>query len=147
MDIERLLKRVKTGDSGALRTLYDTYTPLMREICATITKADAGTIDDLVQESFILAYYSLDQLRETSKFKSWITAITRNVALKHVERDSKMKFVSFSAVNADVTATNVPTADSVLSEKEIQELINKLPAGYGKVLRMTLDGFSPTSLT
>lgn len=142
MDIERLLKRVKTGDSGALRTLYDTYTPLMREICATITKADAATIDDLVQESFILAYYSLDQLREASKFKSWITAITRNVALKHVERDSKMKFVSFSAVNADVTATNVPTADSVLSEKEIQELINKLPAGYGKVLRMTLDGFS-----
>lgn len=142
MDIERLLKRVKTGDSGALRTLYDTYTPLMREICATITKADAATIDDLVQESFILAYYSLDQLREASKFKSWITAITRNVALKHVERDSKIKFVSFSAVNADVTATNVPTADSVLSEKEIQELINKLPAGYGKVLRMTLDGFS-----
>lgn len=142
MDIERLLKRVKTGDSGALRTLYDTYTPLMREICATITKADAATIDDLVQESFILAYYSFDQLREASKFKSWITAITRNVALKHVERDSKMKFVSFSAVNADVTATNVPTADSVLSEKEIQELINKLPAGYGKVLRMTLDGFS-----
>lgn len=142
MDIERLLKRVKTGDSGALRTLYDTYTPLMREICATITKADAATIDDLVQESFILAYYSLDQLREASKFKSWITAITRNVALKHVERDSKMKFVSFSTVNADVTATNVPTADSVLSEKEIQELINKLPAGYGKVLRMTLDGFS-----
>lgn len=142
MDIERLLKRVKTGDSGALRTLYDTYTPLMRKICATITKADAATIDDLVQESFILAYYSLDQLREASKFKSWITAITRNVALKHVERDSKMKFVSFSAVNADVTATNVPTADSVLSEKEIQELINKLPAGYGKVLHMTLDGFS-----
>lgn len=142
MDTERLLKRVKTGDSGALRTLYDTYTPLMREICSTITKADASTIDDLVQESFILAYYSLDQLREASKFKSWITAITRNVALKHVERDSKMKFVSFSAVNADVTATNVPTADSVLSEKEIQELINKLPAGYGKVLRMTLDGFS-----
>lgn len=142
MDIERLLKRVKTGDPGALRTLYDTYTPLMREICATITKADAATIDDLVQESFILAYYSLDQLREASKFKSWITAITRNVALNHVERDSKMKFVSFSAVNADVTATNVPTADSVLSEKEIQELINKLPAGYGKVLRMTLDGFS-----
>lgn len=137
-----MLKRVKTGDSGALRTLYDTYTPLMREICATITKADAATIDDLVQESFILAYYSLDQLREASKFKSWITAITRNVALKHVERDSKMKFVSFSTVNADVTATNVPTADSVLSEKEIQELINKLPAGYGKVLRMTLDGFS-----
>ncbi len=137
-----MLKRVKTGDSGALRTLYDTYTPLMREICATITKADAATIDDLVQESFILAYYSFDQLREASKFKSWITAITRNVALKHVERDSKMKFVSFSAVNADVTATNVPTADSVLSEKEIQELINKLPAGYGKVLRMTLDGFS-----
>lgn len=137
-----MLKRVKTGDSGALRTLYDTYTPLMREICATITKADAATIDDLVQESFILAYYSLDQLREASKFKSWITAITRNVALKHVERGSKMKFVSFSAVNADVTATNVPTADSVLSEKEIQELINKLPAGYGKVLRMTLDGFS-----
>ena len=142
MDIERLLKRVKTGDTGALRTLYDTYTPLMREICASITKADAATIDDLVQESFILAYYSLDQLREASKFKSWITAITRNVALKHVERDSKIKFVSFPAVDANITATDVPTADSALNEKEIQELINKLPAGYGKVLRMSLEGFS-----
>lgn len=142
MDIERLLKRVKTGDTGALRMLYDTYTPLMREICASITKADAATIDDLVQESFILAYYSLDQLREASKFKSWITAITRNVALKHVERDSKMKFVSFSAINTNVTATDVSTADSALSEKEIQELINKLPAGYGKVLRMSIEGFS-----
>lgn len=142
MDIERLLKRVKTGDSGALRTLYDTYTPLMRKICATITKADAATIDDLVQESFILAYYSLDQLREASKFKSWITAITRNVALKHVERNAKMKLIPFSALHDDATATDTPMADSMLSEKEIQELINKLPKGYGKVLRMTLEGFS-----
>lgn len=98
-----MLKRVKTGDSGALRTLYDTYTPLMRKICATITKADAATIDDLVQESFILAYYSLDQLREASKFKSWITAITRNVALKHVERNAKMKLIPFSALHDDAT--------------------------------------------
>lgn len=78
-----------------MRTLYDTYTPLMREVCANITKADAATIDDLVQESFILAYYSLGQLREASKFKSWLTAITRNVALKHLERKAKMKFVPF----------------------------------------------------
>ena len=142
MDIERLLKQVKTGDTAALRTLYDTYTPLMREVCASITKADAATIDDLVQDSFILAYYSLDQLREASKFKSWITAITRNVALKHLERNAKMKFVPFSALHDDATATDTPMADSMLSEKEIQELINKLPTGYGKVLRMTLEGFS-----
>lgn len=142
MDIERLLKQVKTGDRAALRTLYDTYTPLMREVCANITKADAAIIDDLVQESFILAYYSLGQLREASKFKSWLTAITRNVALKHLERKAKMKLVPFSALNDDTAAADTPMADSMLSEKELQELINKLPTGYGKVFRMTLEGFS-----
>lgn len=142
MDIERLLKQVKTGDRAALRTLYDTYTPLMREVCANITKADAAIIDDLVQESFILAYYSLGQLREASKFKSWLTAITRNVALKHLERKAKMKFVPFSALNYDTAAADTPMADSMLSEKELQELINKLPTGYGTVFRMTLEGFS-----
>lgn len=35
----------------------------MRNACIKITQEDEDTVDDLVQESFIRAYYSLEKLR------------------------------------------------------------------------------------
>ena len=41
----------------------------MRGICISITKEDEDTINDLVQDAFILTYNSLGKLKDNSKFK------------------------------------------------------------------------------
>ena len=63
MDIEELIERIKEGDNAALRTLYETYSPMMRNVCVNITNEDEDMVNDLVQVAFIRAYNSLSQLR------------------------------------------------------------------------------------
>lgn len=58
MDIEELIGRIKEGDNVALETLYETYAPMMRNVCVNITNEDEDVVNDLVQMAFIRAYYS-----------------------------------------------------------------------------------------
>lgn len=59
MDIEETIKRVKTGDTTALKELIETYSPMLRKVCFNITHEDEDTLNDLVQVAFIRAYYIL----------------------------------------------------------------------------------------
>lgn len=67
MKIEKLLEKVKAGDTDALKIIYERYSPMMRSICFSITKEDEDTINDLVQEAFVLTYYSLSKLGSVRK--------------------------------------------------------------------------------
>lgn len=37
MDIEEIIKRVRTGDTTALKKLIETYSPMLRKVCFNIT--------------------------------------------------------------------------------------------------------------
>ena len=144
MKIEKLLEKVKAGDTDALNIIYERYSPMMRSICFSITKEDEDTINDLVQDAFVLTYYSLSKLKDNSKFKEWCAAITKNTALKHLEKKSKLQTISFSSImDEELEVEGALQTDSLLHENDILELINSLPTGYGKVFRMSvIEGFS-----
>lgn len=143
MKIEKLIERVKAGDTDALKTVYEAYSQRMRNACIRITQEDEDTVDDLVQESFIRAYYSLEKLKDASKFGEWIVAITKNVSLRYLERKRKIQVLSFSEIGDGFDVESSYTSDSKLEEKELLELIDKLPSGYRNVFRMAvIDGFS-----
>lgn len=144
MKIEKLLEKVKAGDTDALKIIYERYSPMMRSICFCITKEDEDTINDLVQDAFVLTYYSLSKLKDNSKFKEWCAAITKNTALKHLEKKSKLQTIPFSSImDEELEVEGALQTDSLLHENDILELINSLPTGYGKVFRMSvIEGFS-----
>lgn len=144
MKIEKLLEKVKAGDTDALKIIYEKYSPMMRGICISITKEDEDTINDLVQDAFILTYNSLGKLKDNSKFKEWCATITKNIALRHLEKKSKVEVVPLSSfMDEELEVEGALSTDSILHEKDILELINTLPTGYGKVFRMSvIEGFS-----
>ena len=143
MKIEKLIERVKAGDTDALKTVYEAYSQRMRNACIRITQEDEDTVDDLVQESFIRAYYSLEKLKAASKFGEWGVAITKNVSLRYLERKRKIQVLPFSEIGDGFDVESSYTSDSKLEEKELFELIDKLPSGYRNVFRMAvIDGFS-----
>lgn len=142
MDIKTLVERAKTKDSHALETLYNMYYPKMLGLCIKITKEDEDTAKDLVHDAFVLAFSSLHNLNTPQRFGEWLSTITRNVALKYIERKSKISFVSITDEDETVAATGV-SSDSTVDLQDILNLIDELPNGYGKVLRLyTIDGFS-----
>ena len=143
MKIEKLIERVKAGDTDALKTVYEAYSQRMRNACIRITQEDEDMVDDLVQESFIRAYYSLEKLKDASKFGEWVVAITKNVSLRYLERKRKIQVLPFSEIGDGFDVESSYTSDSKLEEKELFELIDKLPSGYRNVFRMAvIDGFS-----
>lgn len=144
MDTEKLIERMKAGDAEALRMVYETFVPAMRKVCFGITHADDDTVNDLVQEAFIRAYYSIGQLRDGAKFGEWVAAITRNVSLKHLEQKQRMPFVPLSAsAGEEVEADHGATPESALGEKELLELLERMPEGYARVFRMAvIEGYS-----
>ena len=143
MEIEKLIERVKAGDTDALKTVYEAYSQKMRNACIRITQEDEDTVDDLVQESFIRAYYSLEKLKDASKFGEWVVVITKNVSLRYLERKRKIQVMPFSEIGDGFDVESSYTSDSKLEEKELFELIDKLPSGYRNVFRMAvIDGFS-----
>lgn len=143
MKIEKLIERVKAGDADALKTVYETYSQRMRNICIRITQEDEDTVSDLVQEAFIRAYYSLGKLKDSSKFGEWIVAITKNVSLRYLERKQKVQVMPFSSIADEFDVESSLASDSMLEEKELLEIINKLPSGYCKVFKMAvIEGFS-----
>ena len=143
MKIEKLIERVKAGDADALKTVYETYSQRMRNVCIGITQEDEDTVSDLVQEAFIRAYYSLGKLKDSSKFGEWIVAITKNVSLRYLERKQKVQVMPFSSIADEFDVESSLASDSMLEEKELLEIINKLPSGYCKVFKMAvIEGFS-----
>ena len=143
MKIEKLMERVKAGDTDALKTVYEAYSQKMRNACIRITQEDEDTVSDLVQESFIRAYYSLEKLKDASKFGEWVVAITKNVSLRYLERKQKAQVVPFSSLADEFDVEGPLYSDSKLEEDELLEIINKLPSGYGKVFKMAvIEGLS-----
>lgn len=142
MDIKTLVERAKTKDSHALETLYNMYYPKMLGLCIKITKVDEDTAKDLVHDAFVLAFSSLHNLNAPQRFGEWLSTITRNVALKYMERKGKISLVSITDEDETVAATGV-SSDSTVNLQDILNLIDELPDGYGKVLRLyAIDGFS-----
>lgn len=142
MDTRTLVERAKKKDSHALEALYNMYYPKMLGLCIKITKEDEDTAKDLVHDAFVLAFSSLHNLNTPQRFGEWLSTITRNVALKYIERKSKISFVSITDEDETVAATEV-SSDSTVDLQDIFNLIDELPNGYGKVLRLySIDGFS-----
>lgn len=144
MKTEELIERVKAGDTNALQKMYETYTPIMRGVCVNITKEDEDTVDDLVQDAFILAYYSLHTLRDSSKLGEWISSIAKNVSLRYLDKKQKIRFIPTSYfMDEELEMKDSISADSLLNEDEILKMISKLPSGYGKVFKMSaIEGYS-----
>lgn len=145
MDIEETIKRVKTGDTTALKKLIEAYSPMLRKVCFNITHEDEDALNDLVQVAFIRAYYFLHQLRDASKFGEWVSAIAKNEALKFrkcKQKRSVVPFSSFSDEELDVEGSITP--ENYLGEKEIMDIVRQLPTGYSKVFQMAvIEGVFP----
>jgi RNA polymerase sigma factor (sigma-70 family) len=85
---EKIIARILAGQHQAFGELVDRYLPMVRGI-AYARVGNLDDADDVAQDSFVLAYQRLHQLRERAKFAGWLCAITRNVCVKQLEKRHK----------------------------------------------------------
>ena len=121
--------------------IYETYSGKLYGVCRHYVR-DHELALDLLHDSFIVIFSSLDQLRERSKMEAWMCAIVRNIALKHLRKSQMMPEISLE----DIAEPGLEESHLHFSEIPLDQLlkvVDDLPEQYGKVFRLSvLDGLS-----
>jgi RNA polymerase sigma-70 factor (ECF subfamily) len=74
-----LVSRACRGDQEAFRLIFERYSrPVMSFIYDQVS--DRGLAEELMQETFVRAYRSLNTLRSETKLSTWLFGIAKNVA-------------------------------------------------------------------
>jgi len=85
---EKLVKQALAGEQQAFAALVEKYYRMVYSLGFARLK-DADAAEDLVQEVFLRVHLNLEKIRKPAQFSSWLTGITRNVAIDWQKRDQK----------------------------------------------------------
>lgn len=121
--------------------IYETYSGKLYGVCLHYVH-DHETAEDLLHDSFIVIFSSLDSLRDPSKLEPWMRSIVRNIAFKHL-RDTQKTVVT------DIESIPEPLFEETTAHfteiplDELLEVVDTLPEQYGNVFKLSvLDGLS-----
>ena len=135
-----IIERAKRKDPKALAEIYERYRPRMMGTCMKIIREDKDMASDLVHDAFILAFVSLDKLRDNERLGEWLTTIVRNVALKYMAQKERMRVEPLSAIGG-IDSSSSP--DVFVNSRDILRLVDQLPEGYAKIFRLSvIEGFT-----
>lgn len=125
-----LVDRAKAGDQDAIADLYNrTYNPVYNTIRFILN--DEDEVLDVLQDSYIKAFGSLDQLQEASKFEAWIKRIAHNKAIDLLRKAKPLNFSEMVSEDSDDVlefeddrTDNLP--EVVMDQKETARLLGEI---------------------
>lgn len=136
-----MVKRCQSGDKEAFGIIYRTYLMPMYEVVSHYVH-NADAVWDILHDGFIIAFQSINSLKNSSKIKPWLTTIMKNLALQYLKEEAGRVSVSMSEISNAHDEDDSPQT-SELTWDELDMIIGRLPEGYGKVFRLAvLEGLS-----
>lgn len=137
--IQKLINRALAGDQKAYEALLKRYQNGVYNLIYQMIKNREET-EDLVQESFIKAFKSLDSYNDNYAFSTWLYKIAFNHCIDAI-RKKKLKTLPLDRpiqlregeIHHEIRDDSYsPEGDFLFSERKklIQETINSLPERY-----------------
>lgn len=139
---QRLIQKIRRGNTMASRTLYDRHESYWFRICLRYGR-NRNEAEDLFQEGVVKIFQVLDKFDENKgNFKGWSNRVLVNESLKYLKRHQwQESFEDLSEANQIQSELGDITAR--ISAKELTELIQQLPFGYRMVFNLyEIEGFS-----
>lgn len=142
MTDELLVNGCLRGDSRHQRALYDKYRVEMFMLCLRYAR-DRAEAEDFLQDGFMQVFRDLRQFDATKgSLQGWVRKVVLNKALQQL-RKKKLPFAPGDASDFAHLAPADENIISMLSAKEITQLIQQLPEGYRTVFNLYMvEGYS-----
>lgn len=142
MDKRHFIQRCQSGDREAFGILYQTYlTPMYEIVAYYVHNHDA--VWDILHDGFLIAFASIDSLKNAEKVEAWLTSIMKNLSLQYLKDEASHISVPMSDTAIADNISEPIDEGRELTWAELDKIIEKLPKGYGKVFRLAvLDGLS-----
>ena len=83
------IRRSRQGEAHAYRHLVERYQGQVYRLVSSLLGYQHGNVDDVVQEVFVKAYFSLKRFREDAGFATWIYRIAVNRARDEIRKESR----------------------------------------------------------
>ena len=139
LDINDLLvEKLKRGDHGAAKSLYENYNKAMYNTLIRLV-GDSMEAQDLLQEAFIKAFNNIDSFRGDATFGSWLKRIVVNTGLTYLRK----KKIQYEELNEEFEMEEQVEVGEEIEAAQIHAEIKKLPTSARAVLSLYLiEGFS-----
>lgn len=142
-DLEtEIIRAAAEGDSQAARSIYEAHIGYLTAVCSRYITDDED-VRDLLQESFVKIFRSLDRFRYRGKgsLRAWMTRIVVNEALKFLRdtcqgRNSMVESKEYLPETADEDSTGNDADVSEIPPEEMQKMIRRLPVQYRTVFNL-----------
>lgn len=124
ISVERLRNPVTRME--AFSELVETMTPMLYQQIRRIVQYHEDT-DDVLQNTFMKAWLSLDSFRGDSQLSTWIYRIALNESLTFLQRQHSGESLSYEESTVARTLESDPYFDGDETERMLQEAIATLP--------------------
>ena len=149
LDIARHVQEARRGSQAAFAWLYRTFAPLVHAI--HLGMAPRARAEELTQETFVIAFGRLEQLREPARFGPWIAMIARRnrpptTIDEHALADADEPVWPGAGPDAMAQAGQALHAIRTLPEAYRETLILRLVEGLSGPEIASLTGLTPQSV-
>jgi len=135
IDDKILIEGCLKNDRISQRMLYEKYAPGMFGICMRYTNCK-DEAEDILIEGFVNVFKHIDSFRSESSLGPWIKKIMINNAISHYRKYSKHYYIQhIDEIAIDIMDDTINVDDS-FSQKDILEIIQKMPEHLRIVLNM-----------
>lgn len=144
MDDKKLVERCLQNSRTEQKELYDRFSPLMLGVCMRYTNSrEEG--EDVMIEGFTKVFAKLGDFRFECSLQNWIKRIMLNTAISHFRANAK-HYHQLSLDNDEYApdiATNCSRPDNHLMEKELLQIIQRMPETYRMIFNLfVVEGLS-----
>ena len=135
-DEERLVKRLRNGDNGAMREFYSLYAGYLTGVCSRYV-TDEDDMKDVFQESLINIFTHMADFdyRGVGSLKAWATRIVVNESLRFLRDTKRHELMLLDREVPDVPEEDDPPINDVPPDV-IHRMVSQLPIGYRTVFNL-----------
>jgi RNA polymerase sigma-70 factor (ECF subfamily) len=130
-----LVRLARAGDPVAFRLLVERHRPMVRVRAARLC-FHPDDVDDVVQESFLQAFVSLDRLRDPGRFAGWMGGIVLNVCRALQRRAPLTLLGDWPEQLHPLSGDGLPSADDIDRNDALRRAVAALPAGQRQAIDM-----------
>lgn len=124
MDEKEAIHRLKQGDIHGLEFLVNQFQLKAVRVAYLITR-DLGMAEDIVQESFVKVYRSIQTFEENRPFEPWFLRNVVNASIKTLQRSARQVEMGCD-VDETLFAELISTIASVEEQVEFIEIQNRV---------------------
>lgn len=131
--------RLRAGDGAALAEVVAAFSERITSVVAAMLK-DRDMVDDVVQETFVKAFYRISSFAGGSGLYTWLYRVAVNLAKDHAKRRRRRPAVALDDLGPErsvLPAPDSPPIESVVSRERreaVREAIAALPPKFRAAL-------------